>query len=131
MIKRSTTEAVFSIRICFSSLNNTHVENVLLQKYTGSEPDKKFLIEPNFSMQPKKDLMRLLLRIRSFCFRYAIYMENSASQRLRRPFLSNNCLSFFSVGKTGNISGKSCTSKSHLQPYRLCGFGCSKQTTGR
>lgn len=78
------------------------------KKYTGSEPDKKFLIEPNFSMQPKKDLMRKGKRIRSFLLSICDYMENSASQRLRRPFLSNNCLSFFSVGKTGNISGKSC-----------------------
>lgn len=62
----TTGRSCYSHTHMFLPLINTHVENVLLQKYTGSEPDKKFLIEPNFSMQPKKDLMRLLLRIRSF-----------------------------------------------------------------
>ena len=62
----TTGRSCYSHTHMFLPLINTHVENVLLQKYTGSEPDKKFLIEPNFSMQPKKDLMRKCKRIRSF-----------------------------------------------------------------
>ena len=66
MCQWQPVEVVIPIRICFSLWSTHMLKTFFYKKYTGSEPDKKFLIEPNFSMQPKKDLMRLLLRIRSF-----------------------------------------------------------------
>ena len=92
----------------FLPLINTHVENVLLQKINGIRTWQKIFDWTQFFHATKKDLMRLLLRIRSFLLSICDYMENSASQRLRFPFWSNSCLSFFSVGKTGNTRGKRC-----------------------
>lgn len=92
----------------FLPLINTHVENVLLQKTHGVRTWQKIFDWTQFFYATKKDLMRLLLRIRSFLLSICdLYGKFCLSAPAPSVFVKQ-LFALFSVGKTGNISGKSC-----------------------